>query len=578
MGRAVSRARDLVLELEGIARNISRARDLTSLGHAICHALEGQVRYERCALFMLDFQSLTPHIVHARGLSRDRWFAVERDAREGNLARVIESGSTTLSPPTAFDEGQLEAMGAPGARSLVLQPCLVDGRVVGLVSLSSARTGAFDEFDLALSSFVAKLAAVAWERLRQDLEVRRRNTILSTLTQVTDRLLRDETWEGAVDEVLERLGTVSGVSRAYVFEIFRDKRGVLLCSQRFEWVAAGIEPQLGNPDLQGFPLIEGGFARWARLLSQGERVVGLVREFPAAEQEVLLPQGIRSILVVPIGDNDRWWGFLGFDDCAREREWTRTEIDTIQTAAHALGSAIRAARIRRRLDRAQRRATTTAAKLERALEGTVGALLTIMQTRDQRLANHQQRVAELALSMAQLMGLSRDEQKATWLAALLHDLGKLSLPFWLVADGEPTDERTRSRFRAHVRLGQQVLAPLDLPWPIADIVGQHHERPDGRGYPMGLEAPHIRREASIIRVADYIENRVTRLEFGDGNSIERVLERLEGGKGTRFDAEASEACIALFRGNGFFFTTPPQPLDASEQQDQSSVPPSKVPT
>jgi putative nucleotidyltransferase with HDIG domain len=572
----MSRARDLVLDLEAITRSLSFARDLSSLGLNLCRALEPLVRFEHCILMLPDPPGGKARVIHARGLERSRWAALEAGAEQGLLGRVLNIGDTTIAPPLELDAEEMARLGAPSARSLLAQPVLVDGLVIGAVVMASSRVRAFDEFDLAVSSFVAKAVGIAWERLRREHEVQLRNSVLSTLVQVTDRLLRDDTWEGAVDEVLERLGSVTQASRAYVFENRRDRRGTLLTSQRFEWAAADTEPQLDNPDLQDFPLVIGGFDRWARLLSKGERVVGLVREFPRTEQEVLLPQGIRSILVVPIMDRDRWWGFLGVDDCARERDWTRMEIDTLQTAAHALGAAIRAARIRRRMERAQRRAMESSAKLERALEGTVGALLTIMETRDQRLANHQQRVAELALAMAQYMGLERDRQQATWLSALLHDLGKLSLPFWLVAQGEPSETTARDRFRTHVRLGQQVLSPLDLPWPVAEIVGQHHERPDGQGYPKGLQEDAIRAEALIIRVADYVETRVTRLEYGDGNSLDRVLARLEAGSGTRFGAEAVEACRALFEGNGFFFTTPSQPLADPEQLDSTSSAPPKT--
>jgi putative nucleotidyltransferase with HDIG domain len=572
----MSRARDIVLELEGIARSLSYVTKLSGLGPATLRALEGQIDFERCALVLLPHEDKTPRIAHARGISPVHWAKLDSALSNGSLGEIMESGTTTIMPPVQLDPEQLEALGAADCRSLVIQPCIVDGRVVGQLMLCAQRADAFDELDLATSSYVAKLVGVSWDRLRQDHELQKRNAILSALTRVTDRLLQDDTWQGAVDEILERLGSVTRASRAYVFENHRDRAGTLLVSQRFEWAAQGTEPQLDNPELQGLPLVAAGFTRWASSLTKGQAIMGLVREFPASEQEILAQQGILSILVVPIMTKDRWWGFLGFDDCEREREWTRMETDTLQTAANALGSAILAARTRRRLERAERRASSTAAKLERALEGTVGVLLTIMQTRDQRLANHQQRVAELALAMAQLMGLSRDAQKGTWLAALLHDLGKLSLPFWLVAAGEPQDAAARSRFRAHVRLGQQMLAPLDLPWPIAEIVGQHHERPDGRGYPLGLESPNIRDEALIIRVADYVETRVTRLEYGDGNSLERVLERLEGGAGTRFDRDAVEACVSLFRGSGFFFTTPPQPLDDSESLDNTSSVPSST--
>ncbi len=573
----MSRTRDKIEDLEAIARALVEARDISSLGPSLCRALEPLLPFEVCYLMLREHWGGRPRIVHARGIEPGLWPAIEQSSHQGLLAQALEEGNTVVVPPGETTPASLATMGTPNARSLLVQPTVADGEVVGLIALASRREAACDELDLSLSSFVAKLVGMAWTRLRQEAELRRRNAILSTLTQVTDRLLGQHTWESALDEVLVRLGEVSDASRAYVFEVHRDKAKTLLCSQRFEWVAAGVEAQIHNPDLQNMPMLTVGFSRWVRLLSHSRPVVGLVREFPRSEQELLAAQGILSILVVPIEVGGRWWGFLGFDDCSRAIEWSRMEIETLQTAARTLGAAIRAAQVRRRLERAQRRSYDNAVKLHRALEGTVGALLTIMETRDQRLANHQQRTAELALAVAQLMGLDKDRQQATWLAALLHDLGKLSLPFWLVAQGEPEEQSARRQFRTHVRLGQQVLAPLDLPWPVAEIVGQHHERPDGRGYPLGSCAPSISTEASIIRVADYVEARATRLEFGDGDSLDRVLARLEQGAGTRFDADAVEACAALFRDNGFFFTTPAKPLAEPHDLVISSTAPSSLP-
>ncbi len=571
-GEGMSRARDLVLQLEGIARETASANDERALGHALCRALESMVSFDVCYLLLEEADSSRLRVVYGRGLSKEERKEVPERVDEGLLDEVMRQGTTIMVPPTPASPERLAAIGMPKARSVLLQPVETKGRIVGAVALGTTRANSFDEFDLALSAYVVKLVGVAWERMKQEREVLRRNAILSALAQVTDRLLHDRDWEMAVNEILERLGTVTGSSRCYVFENKRSPEGTLLTSQRFEWVAEGVEPEIDNPDLQDTPLREAGFNRWCQLMTRGEHVVGLVREFPSSEQAILAPQGIRSILVVPIIERSRWWGFLGFDDCERERDWSRMEIDTLTTAAHALGAAIQAARIRRRMEKAQRLAQETAVKLERALEGTVGALLRIMETRDQRLANHQQRVAELALAIAQQMGLDRDRQQATWLGALLHDLGKLSLPFWLVAKGEPEDPAERSRYKAHVRLGQQVLAPLDLPWPIDTIVGQHHERPDGRGYPQGLTRTAIRTEALIIRVADYVETRVTQLSYGEGRRLEQVLDRLEAGMGTRFDEGAVEACLELFRDGGFFFTTEAAPLDKRVDAEFSSVP------
>ncbi|GAG06332.1 unnamed protein product, partial [marine sediment metagenome] len=134
--------------------------------------------------------------------------------------------------------------------------------------------------------------------------------------------------------------------------------GTLLTSQRYEWTAPGIASQVGNPDLQGFPWRAAGFSRWERILRAGETVHGHVREFPAGEREVLAPQAIKSILVVPIFVEDVWWGFIGFDECTAERRWTKAEIEVLRAAAGTLGGGIQHQRAEEALRESEQRFRT----------------------------------------------------------------------------------------------------------------------------------------------------------------------------------------------------------------------------
>lgn len=115
---------------------------------------------------------------------------------------------------------------------------------------------------------------------------------------------------------------------------------MLCASQRFEWVAPGVIPQVDNPDLQGMPYEAAGFGRWARVLGAGDVVAGTIADLPEEEGRFLTAQGIHAILVVPIFARDAWWGFMGFDDCAVARTWTLGEIDALNAAAGALGAAV----------------------------------------------------------------------------------------------------------------------------------------------------------------------------------------------------------------------------------------------
>ena len=168
----------------------------------------------------------------------------------------------------------------------------------------------------------------------------RRDAMLEAVAFAAQRFLEEPTWEDAVPEVLHRLGAATGASRAYVFETTNGPADEPLATQRFEWVAEGIEPQIDNARLRGTPWSNLGLARWVTVLAAGEVVQGHVRDLPREEREVLVEQDIRSLVEVPILVGGRWWGTIGFDDCLDEREWTSVEVDALRAAAGVMGAAI----------------------------------------------------------------------------------------------------------------------------------------------------------------------------------------------------------------------------------------------
>jgi PAS domain S-box-containing protein len=183
----------------------------------------------------------------------------------------------------------------------------------------------------------------------------RRDAIMEAVAFAAQRFLEIPDWHDAADEILKRLGQAAGVSRTYVFENHVDELGRECCSQRFEWVAPGIQPLIDDDELQAQPWHEAGFARWTRLLGGGDPVVGLVRNFPDSERPQLDRQEIVSILIVPVFAGAEWWGTIGFDDCAGEREWNPAELDALRTAAGILGAVVERRRAERRTQEAESR-------------------------------------------------------------------------------------------------------------------------------------------------------------------------------------------------------------------------------
>ncbi|HEX8700797.1 MAG TPA: PAS domain S-box protein [Myxococcaceae bacterium] len=173
------------------------------------------------------------------------------------------------------------------------------------------------------------------ERRRAKDALEQRERYLSALVEMQQRLLAASQDENPYKDVLEPIGRASGASRVYVFAVHRGEAGQLLMSQKAEWCAPGVKPESDNPALQNLP-VEPKFTRWAQLLSRGERVDGLVREFPEGERAVLEPQNILSIIVLPLLINGAWAGYIGFDNCVEERRWDQLEVDLLTATAGAI--------------------------------------------------------------------------------------------------------------------------------------------------------------------------------------------------------------------------------------------------
>ncbi len=191
---------------------------------------------------------------------------------------------------------------------------------------------------LGVPSGIAGVFSDITDRKLAQEEIERRERYLGAVAEVERILLSAEDIQHATSEVLGPLGGATGADRVYVFRNHTAPHGALLCSQVAEWCAPGVVAQLDNPDLRDVPYEE-MVPRWATVLADGGVISGRVADFPEMERAVLEPQGIISILVLPLTVHGRFWGFIGFDDTVSERVWTSAEVALLRTAAGALSLA-----------------------------------------------------------------------------------------------------------------------------------------------------------------------------------------------------------------------------------------------
>jgi PAS domain S-box-containing protein/putative nucleotidyltransferase with HDIG domain len=192
-------------------------------------------------------------------------------------------------------------------------------------------------------------------------------------------------------------------------------------------------------------------------------------------------------------------------------------------------------------------------KMENLLEGIVNTMSITVETRDQYTAGHQRRVATLARAIAEEMELTEEQSKSIYMAALIHDIGKISIPAEILSKPTRLSEVEFSIIETHPQVGYDILKGIDFPWPIAEIVLKHHERVDGSGYPQGLSGEEIPLEARILSVADVVEAMASHRPYRASLGIGKALEEITQNKGKLYDEEVVKACLKVFYDRKFSF-------------------------
>jgi response regulator RpfG family c-di-GMP phosphodiesterase len=190
------------------------------------------------------------------------------------------------------------------------------------------------------------------------------------------------------------------------------------------------------------------------------------------------------------------------------------------------------------------------ARLKKTLLESVSAVAAMVEMRDIYTSGHQNQVAQLADAIAREMELSEEMIEGINLASVVHDVGKISIPTEILSKPGELSELEFAMIKLHPEKGYEVLKGIDFPWPIAQIVLQHHERLDGSGYPQGIRED-ILLQARIIGVADVIEAMASHRPYRDGLGIDRALEEIKKGRSVVFDADVVDAALRLFKEKGY---------------------------
>ena len=185
------------------------------------------------------------------------------------------------------------------------------------------------------------------------------------------------------------------------------------------------------------------------------------------------------------------------------------------------------------------------------LRNTIEVLGYTVAQRDPYTAHHQFRVSELSTAIGEHIGLSTEDITGLEFGGLIHDIGKIHIPGEILTRPGRFSKEEFDFVKTHSVIGHSIISIIDLPWPVADIAHQHHERLDGTGYPQGLKGTEINRLARITAVSDVMESMTSHRPYRPGLGTDRALSELTSNKGTKYDPDAVDACVSLFEASSF---------------------------
>jgi PAS domain S-box-containing protein len=264
-------------------------------------------------------------------------------------------------------------------------------------------------------------------------------------------------------------------------------------------------------------------------------------------KDLALAHGYGANISLPLSVDGRTFGSL----CVYSSEpdaFDNEDVRLLEELASDLAYGITT--LRARVAQAQH-----ARVLRRSLEQSIQTIAATVEARDPYTAGHQRRVGELATAIALEIGLSPEQVDGIHFAAIVHDLGKIHVPAEILAKPGKLSELEYMLIKTHPQAGYDIPKDVEFPWPIADIVVQHHERLDGTGYPYGLKDGQILIESKIMAVADVVEAIYSHRPYRAALGIDAALDAIKLGRGSSFESSVVDACVRIFVEKGFVFST-----------------------
>jgi response regulator RpfG family c-di-GMP phosphodiesterase len=433
------------------------------------------------------------------------------------------------------DMDGIELIRAAAAVDSQLVTIAISGRGTIQTAVEAMKAGAFDyiEKPVDVQSLLTVTARAVDVRHLRDEAVELRQTVL--VYELSQAIVHERDPRAVLRKVVECAVTEYGADEAAIM-VFSDD-GVL--SIAATW-GRGRDHLVGET-----VAIDAGAVGWVvrerrpLLLNGPVQDPQLVPRYPRAD--------VHSTMICPLVTGQKLVGVLAVAAVKAQRQFSPGQLKTLGILAGIAAASIDAVTQHAHATEAERERLRALEKLRDALVGTIETIAAAAEVRDAYTAGHERRVADLARAIATELGLPSDVIEGVHLGGLVHDIGKLGIPTEILVCPRRLTDIEMSLVRTHAQGGYDILKGVEFPWPIADMVHQHHERTDGSGYPQRLAGHDMLIEGRILAVADVVEAMSSHRPYRPALGIEPALAAITTGAGVQFDADVVAVCVRLVR-------------------------------
>lgn len=515
---------DHLMALHKIQREISSALSQDIIQERIMDALIKILNAEASSIWLIDNENQELYCTKAWGIEKDKIKNVRLKLGEGISGWVAKFGIPQKVDNLLSDPRYKNPLGRENIlRSQLSAPLRIKDNIIGVLNVFNKKEGIFTDDDLIILTLLAGQAAISIENARLYDNLSQKLTEISALLEISKIMILTTDLDDLLNFIMD-----SSINLLHA-----DSGSLMLIDEKSATLKIKI--------IKG---MKSGFDKESFSVNIGEGISGLVasegnpmivhKGDPLLEGKKKIYKGdVFSCISVPLKIKNMVIGVLNLNSEREDFKFSNQDIDILSAIASLASLAIEKSRLYEELINTNLR--------------TIQALAYAIDAKDSYTAGHGQRTIEYAIKIARYMNMSEYEIKLLEYAASLHDIGKLGIPDSVLKKPQQLSEDEFEYIKEHVKIGANIIAPVEFLKEVTPLIFYHHERYDGHGYPEGLKGEEIPLGARILSVVDAYEAMTSDRPYRKALSQDRAIEELLRCAGTQFDPQIVEIFINILK-------------------------------